>query len=122
MASPTTSSSSTSTTLAGLTATITDVAIDGGRYAVSYSTNFTPLISSDPSATHLHFFFDTVPIEQAGVPGGGPWILYDGPMPFTGYGPGDRPAGANQMCVTAANHAHEVVDTGLYHCMDLPEG
>lgn len=122
-ASTTTSASSTTTTtaVAGLSATITDIAIDGGRYAVSYSTNFSPLISSDPSSTHLHFFFDTVPVAQAGVPGGGPWILYDGPDPFTGYGPADRPSVATQMCVTAANHAHEVVDPAIYHCMDLPD-
>ena len=122
--SSTTAASSTTTTaptVTGLSATITGIVIDGGRYAVSYSTNFTPLISSDPSSTHLHFFFDTVPVDQAGVPGGGPWILYDVPAPFTGYGPSDRPSGATQMCVTAANHAHEVVDPSIYHCMDLPD-
>ncbi|MDH3302970.1 MAG: Hsp70 family protein [Acidimicrobiia bacterium] len=123
-ASTTTFASSTTTTttaVAGFSATITDITINGDRYAVSYSTNFSPLISSDPASTHLHFFFDTVPVGQAGVPGGGPWILYDGPDPFTGYGPADRPSGATQMCVTAANHAHEVLDPALYHCVDLPD-
>ena len=32
------------------------------------------------------------------------WILYDGPVPFTGYRVSDRPAGANQMCVLVARH------------------
>ena len=121
-ASSTTTTSTTSTTaVAVFSATITDIVIADGRYAVSYSTNFSPLISSDPSSTHLHFFFDTVRVAEAGVPGGGPWILYDTPAPFTGYGPADRPSGATQMCVTAANHAHEVVDVSLFHCMDLPD-
>jgi len=117
----TATSQSTTTVVDGLVASIADITVEGGQYAVSYNTNFSPLISSDPESSHLHFFFDTVPVSEAGVPGGGPWILYDGPSPFTGYGPGDRPTGANQMCVTAASHAHEVVDPSLYHCAALPD-
>ena len=59
--------------------------------------------------------------RKAGVPGGGPWILYDGPAPFTEYGPADRPSGAQQLCVTAATHNHAVDNPAIYHCMSLPD-
>jgi hypothetical protein len=120
-ATTTVTEDSTTTVADGLSATISDIAIDGGRYVVSYTTSFQPLISSDPASHHLHFFFDTVPIAEAGAPGGGPWILYDGPAPFTQYGPGDRPSGAEQMCVTVATHTHAVDNPAVYHCMALPD-
>ena len=68
---------------------------------------------------HIHFFFDTVPPEQAGVPGSGPWILYGGPRPFTGYGVGDRPGGANYMCALVANPDHSVI-ANSGNCWGLP--
>jgi hypothetical protein len=68
---------------------------------------------------HVHFFFNDIPPEEAGIPGDGPWFLYAGPVPFRGYGVGDRPAAATQMCILVANSDHSVVqDTG--NCMDLP--
>jgi hypothetical protein len=68
---------------------------------------------------HVHFFFDTVSVADAGVPGKGPWFLYAGPVPFTGYKVSDRPAAATQMCILVANANHSIVkDTG--NCMDLP--
>jgi hypothetical protein len=68
---------------------------------------------------HLHFFFDTVPPTKAGVPGAGPWIIYAGPVPFTGWKVSDRPNGATQMCVLVANSDHSVVQ-GTGNCVDLP--
>jgi serine/threonine protein kinase len=68
---------------------------------------------------HIHFFFDTVPPDQAGAPGSGPWILYGGPRPFTSYKVNQRPAGARQMCALVANPDHSVIaDSG--NCVDLP--
>ncbi len=57
---------------------------------------------------HVYFFFNTVPPEQAGVPGGGLWILYGGPRPLTEYTVGDRPAHATQMCALIAIEDHSV--------------
>ena len=57
---------------------------------------------------HVYFFFNTVPPEQAGVPGGGLWILYGGPRPFAEYTVGDRPAHATQKCALIANEDHSV--------------
>jgi hypothetical protein len=68
---------------------------------------------------HVHFFFNIVSPENAGVPGSGPWILYGGPRPFTRYKVSDRPASATQMCALAANSNHSVV-ANSGNCVDLP--
>lgn len=88
------------------------------NYLVEFETNFEP----DTQHTHVHFFFDTVAPEDAGVPGSGPWILYGGPSPFTGYNYADRPDGpfgAEKMCILVANHDHSIrLNTG--NCVKLP--
>jgi hypothetical protein len=77
-----------------------------------------------PSAPqlHVHMFFNTVPPDQAGVPGKGPWKLTGGQYgtsPFTQYGPANRPPNATQMCSLVANSNHSVIpNTG--NCVDLP--
>ena len=60
------------------------------------------------------------PADEGRAPGAvHDWILYAGPVPFTGYKVTDRPAGAKQMCILVANHDHSVVqETG--NCVDLP--
>jgi hypothetical protein len=68
---------------------------------------------------HIHFFFDTVRPEDAGVPGPGPWYLYGGPNPFTGYTVADRPSGATQMCSLVANPDHSI-QLGTGNCVYLP--
>ena len=53
------------------------------------------------------------------MPGAGPWFLYAGPAPFTGYKVSDKPADASQMCILVANPDHSIIpDTG--NCMTLP--
>jgi hypothetical protein len=95
---------------------ITHIELSGDRYAVYYdTTGYTP----NNASLHIHFFFNTVPPASAGVPGSGPWILYDLPVPFTGYGPGQRPEGANQMCALVANADHSV-RLGTGNCVNLP--
>jgi len=137
-AAASTTSSSTSTTTAATTSTgvsepappialtassvtIDAITIESERYAVAYSADSEPFISNDPASVHLHFFFNTVPIEEAGEPGRGPWIVYDGPSPFTGYAVADRPDGATQLCTTAAGFDHSVLDKTAFHCTDLPD-
>jgi hypothetical protein len=103
-------------TPAGRQARISKITVSGGRYVVDYDVfNFDPELPG----RHVHFFFDTVPPEEAGVPGRGPWILYAGPVPFTQYKVSDKPSGANQMCILVARMDHSVIqDTG--NCVDLP--
>lgn len=86
-------------------------------YVVFYETfEFTETLPGE----HVHFFFNTVSFEQAGVPGKGPWILYGGPRPFSGYKASDRPKNASQMCVLVANPNHSVQqDSG--GCFPLPD-
>lgn len=90
---------------------------DQGRYEVNYDTfEYTEQLPGE----HVHFFFNTVPPEQAGHPGSGPWILYGGPRPFTDYSPANRPANASAMCALVANPDHSVQpDSG--NCWPLPD-
>ena len=103
-------------TPAGRQARIKEITVSGDRYVVDYDVfNFDPELPG----RHVHFFFDTVPPKEAGVPGSGPWILYAGPVPFTEYKVTDRPSGAKQMCILVARMDHSVIqDTG--NCVDLP--
>lgn len=103
-------------TLAANTARITGIEVLNGRYSVTFETGgYTPKLPGQ----HVHFFFDTVTPQQAGVPGSGPWFVYGGGSPFTGYSPGERPAGARQMCILVANPDHSVKQsTG--NCFPLP--
>ena len=97
---PTVTQTPTETVPPGIPFTrITDISIDEqDRYEIAYETfEFTEEISS--TTLHVHFFFDTVPPEQAGVPGGGPWILYGGPRPFTGYTVSAKPATARAITI-----------------------
>jgi hypothetical protein len=101
--------------------TITGIELNGGAYEVEYEANFEPVIGGDAENLHIHFYFDTIGVEEAGLPGSGPWILYDVPSPFTGYGEADRPEEATQMCATVADVGHNLVSDRVFHCMDLPE-
>jgi serine/threonine protein kinase len=104
-------------TLPPLYARINSITVNSSnQYVVEYETfGYTETLPG----MHVHFFFDTVPPEQAGVPGSGPWILYGGPRPFTKYGVGDRPGSATQMCALVANADHSVIQASG-NCYDLP--
>ncbi|MBE0687689.1 MAG: serine/threonine protein kinase, partial [Anaerolineaceae bacterium] len=86
------------------------------QYSVAYETfGFTEVLPGQ----HIHFFFDTVTPENAGMPGSGPWILYGGPRPFTGYSVYQKPKDATQMCALVANSNHTIIlESG--NCLDLP--
>ncbi len=97
---------------------ITDIRTQGDLYAVDYDVFNFP----QDANLHVHIFFDTVPPEQAGSPGAGPWKLtfgaYGNP-PFTQYGIASRPPDATQMCALVANPNHSVqLNSG--NCVDLP--
>lgn len=97
-------------------AAITGITVVGGYYYVDFTASgFEPNIED----VHVHFFFDTVPPEQAGVPGSGPWVIYDTPSPFTEYAVSDRPSGAEQICILVANPDHSVRQ-GTGNCWPLP--
>jgi serine/threonine protein kinase len=99
---------------------ITDITLDNNYYyVVDYEVHNYP---ADSPGMHVHMFFDTVPPDQAGSPGSGPWKLtwgQYGDPPFMQYGESDRPAGANQMCALVANPNHSV-QANSGNCVDLP--
>jgi hypothetical protein len=99
-------------------ARINTIEMDGqGRYVVFYETfEFTEQLPGE----HVHFFFNTVPPDQAGSPGKGPWILYGGPRPFSDYKTSDRPQNASQMCILVANPNHSV-QPNSGNCLPLPD-
>jgi hypothetical protein len=107
----------TPTVPAGEFVTINSITLDGATYVVDYTpTGYTPVLPG----MHIHFFFNTVTPENAGVPGSGPWYLYGGPNPFRGYTVNDRPAAATQMCSLVANPDHSIIqNTG--NCVALPQ-
>lgn len=89
---------------------------DSANYVVDYETfGYEEVLPG----MHIHFFFNTVPLEQAGSPGSGPWYLYGGPNPFTKYREIDRPADATEMCALVANSNHSIV-AGSGNCVNLP--
>ena len=98
---------------------ITGIRIDSNVYVVDYEVHNFP----DSPTLHVHMFFNTVPPEQAGSPGSGPWKLtwgrYGNP-PFTQYGPANRPANATQMCALVANPNHSII-MGTGNCVNLPQ-
>jgi hypothetical protein len=97
-------------------ARIDNISVQNGYYVIDFEAfGFTPELPGQ----HLHFFFDTVPTDQAGVPGSGPWKIYGGASPFTEYAVSERPSGAENMCVLVANPDHTIQpDTG--NCFPLP--
>ncbi|MGB3716193.1 MAG: serine/threonine-protein kinase [Candidatus Promineifilaceae bacterium] len=120
--SPTTPPTATTppipTTPSGPAVQIIGITVANGVYAVDYYPyGYTPTL---PNGEHIHFFFDTVLPVYAGLPGSGPWLIYAGPAPFTGYSDNDRPAGANQMCALVANADHSV-QLGTGNCYALPQ-
>jgi serine/threonine-protein kinase len=78
------------------------------NFVIDYKTeNFT----ESRTGYHIHFFFDTVPPDQAGMPGYGPWELYYGPSPFKPANQmklQNRPAQATQICALVANKDHSL--------------
>ena len=103
-------------TAVGNSVNISNISVQDGVYIVTYSTSgFTEQLPGQ----HIHFFFNTVAPENAGLPANGPWTVWGGPRPFNGYRVNDRPAGATQLCALVANPDH-TVQLGTGNCVNLP--
>lgn len=96
---------------------IMNILSTGTYYSVEYETfGYTEILPGQ----HIHFFFDNISPDQAGVGGSGPWYVWGGPRPFDIYTLAERPTGASQICALVANPNHTVIsDTG--NCYELPE-
>lgn len=92
------------------------------RYEIAFITEgFVPEPPSIDGSHHVHFYFNTLTQDDAGLPGNGPWSLYAGPSPYIDPNntPLTRPQGATQLCIAVANFNHTLVkNTG--NCFDLP--
>jgi serine/threonine protein kinase len=97
---------------------ITGIRIENNLYVMDYEVHNFP---GSPQL-HVHVFFNSVPPNQAGSPGSGPWKLTEGPYgnsPFTQYRTTDRPSSATQLCALVANSNHSV-QSNSGNCVDLP--
>lgn len=95
---------------------IKSIIIENNAFVVDYETfGYTEQLPG----MHVHFFYDTVLPENAGMPGSGPWKLYGGPRPFRDYLVSSRPPQATQMCALVANANHSVIQNSGT-CMELP--
>ncbi len=115
-ATPAPEQTATPTATPGPSVRISDIREEGGVFIVNYTTTgFTEQLPG----LHIHFFFDTVAPENAGLPASGPWFVWGGPRPFDGYRVSDRPSAAQQMCALVANPDH-TVQLGTGNCAYLP--
>ena len=104
------------------TARINQIWEADGRYFVDFDTfGFTPQLPGQ----HVHFFWNNVSPDQAGVPGSGPWQLYPAQAggintsPFTMFTVDQRPPLATAICILVANSDHSV-NQGTGNCVDVP--
>ncbi len=95
---------------------ITGIDLDGDKYVVNYETL---AFFESLSGQHIHFFFNTTRVEDAGIPGKGPYLMHGGPRPFREISLPDTPPDATQMCALVANPDHTIVP-GSGNCIDLP--
>jgi serine/threonine protein kinase len=95
---------------------IVNVTLDGENYVVNYETL---AFVESMTGRHIHFFFNTTSIEDAGLPGKGPYLMFVGPRPFREATIYDRPPDATQICAAVANPDHTIIP-GSGNCFDLP--
>jgi actin-like ATPase involved in cell morphogenesis len=123
------------TSASGRCARLTDVSLQNGTYVATYTVKgFKPIIydsaqgKGNPEDHHVHFFFDTVPTQQAGTPGQGPWTVWDldsgkGKFVFDAFSVSNQASnggqGATKLCVLVADAVHGV-EQGSGNCRPLP--
>jgi actin-like ATPase involved in cell morphogenesis len=105
----------------GLCVTIDSFQRDGDQFVVEYSTlNYEPDIDGQ---FHVHFFFDTTPITEAGNPGHGDWVVYDldenGEKVYR-FPTSDVPPNATTLCAAVAAHNHSL-DSLESSCAPIPQ-
>jgi len=108
---------------------IDSVVVDGDSLVIEWTAvGFEP--SYADGFVHAHFYWDIYSADQAGTNAGtfgvaeGAWEITD-EQPFRSSGEmrvGNRPVPANQICVTAGNFAHAVVNPLNFDCVPIPAG
>ena len=85
-----------------------------GRFVFDFEAfDFEPSIP-DAASSHVHFFWDTLVPENAGVngPSPGQWLVWDGPRTVSDdfFTVAARPPGASAICAVVGTHEHAVAD------------
>ncbi len=108
---------------------IDSVTTDDEGLVIDYTTlGFEPLVSGETGDHHLHFYFDTIPPEEAGRPAGtGSWLLWDVDDEGAKRAHGDPflafdaiPDAADQVCAVVATFDHFLDEDPRHVCADLP--
>jgi hypothetical protein len=105
---------------------ITDIALDGDNVVARYeTTGYEAHQNAGPESRHVHFYFDTVPVTQAGIPADSAnWVAWGleegGGEPVYTFPVSDIPAGATQLCASVANVNHGLDDLN-FQCVPLPQ-
>ncbi len=107
----------------GRCAFIDEITRDGDTFTARYTTTgYDPKLNGGPESRHVHFYFDTLPVTQAGIPAPTNWVAYDtdrnGELLYE-FSASDVPAGATKLCASVANVNHGL-DDHLQDCMALP--
>ena len=99
------------------------ITVEGDQMVARYTTvGYDPKINGGPESRHIHFYFDTLPIDQAGSPAPGGWVVYDtdanGELIYR-FPISSIPDGATKLCASVANVNHGL-DEHLQDCVALP--
>ena len=105
---------------------------DGTIRAEYTTTGFEPNNSGVEGDYHVHFFWSSVPPDSVGVPGAGPWFVWDladggGEYVFDGIGldnlEGSGYVWEDDLCIAIATHQHALAGDigaagiGTYYCL-----
>jgi len=111
----------------GCAVTIAGVTKAGEEIELTFSSNFTP----DVSKNHFHVWWGKkFTIEQAGrgakpVYGvtKGEWHRHDDYPKYVTQGAASRSVrdGTTELCVSAADRDHNIIDIKAYHCVDVSD-
>ena len=100
-----------------------EITREGDTFIARYTTvGYDPKLQGGPESRHVHFYFDTLPVDQAGIPAPPNWVAYDtdedGNLIYR-FEASSVPPGATELCVSVANVNHGL-DDHLQHCVALP--
>ena len=102
---------------------ITGITRQEDTVVVTYATvGYDPVLEGGEHSHHVHFYFDTLPIDQAGIPAPANWVAYgtdvEGNLIYR-FPAADIPSGARELCASVANVNHGL-DDHLQDCVPLP--
>jgi actin-like ATPase involved in cell morphogenesis len=100
-----------------------EITREGDTFIARYTTvGYDPKLQGGPESRHVHFYFDTLSVDQAGIPAPPNWVAYDtdedGNLIYR-FEASSVPPGATKLCASVANVNHGL-DDHLQDCEALP--